>query len=114
MCEVGDMTATDVWEAVNEVDGQDIGKGTRVMLEALVKDGEEMRKRMDSIEDKVNSIDKNIVELKTLIETSINRKQSGWIFLSELIKETKFWLWIIILTVLAYGVSITDLKGLLK
>lgn len=107
------MTAKDVWDAVNVVDGQDIGKGTKVMLEALVKDGEEMRKRMDSIEDKVTSIDKNIVELKTLVETSINRKQSGWIFLSELIKETRFWLWFIILTVLAYGVSIADLKGLL-
>lgn len=107
------MTAKDVYEAVTTVDGQDIGKGTKIVLEALVKDGEEMRKRMDSIEDKVSSIDKNIVELKTLIETSMNRRQSGWIFLSELIKETRFWLWIIILTVLAYGVSITDLKGLI-
>ena len=107
------MTAKDVWDAVNEVDGQDIGKGTRVVLESLVRDGEEMRKRMDSIEDKVTSIDKNIVELKTLIETSINRKQNGWIFLSELIKEPKFWVWVIIFTVLAYGVSIADLKGLI-
>lgn len=107
------MTASEVWKAVQEVDGQDIGKGTRVVLESLVKDGEEMRKRMDSIEDKVTSIDKNIVELKTLIETSINRKQNGWIFLSELIKEPKFWVWVIIFTVLAYGVSIADLKGLI-
>ena len=107
------MTAKDVFETVTTVDGADIGKGTKIVLEALVKDGEEMRKRMDSIEDKVTSIDRNIVELKTLIETSINKKQSGWIFLSELIKETKFWMWIIILTVLAYGVSITDLKGLI-
>lgn len=107
------MTAKDVLEAVTEVDGHDIGKGTRLVLESLVKDGEEMRKRMDSIEDKVGSIDKNIVELKTLIETSINQRQSGWKFLSELIKEPKFWLWFIILTVLAYGVSIADLKGLI-
>lgn len=107
------MTAKDVLEAVTEVDGQDIGKGTRLVLESLVKDGEEMSKRMTNLESKVESIDRNIVELKNLIETSINQRQSGWKFLSELIKEPKFWLWFIILTVLAYGVSIADLKGLI-
>lgn len=106
-------SAKDVWNTVNEIDGKDMGKGTRVVLEALVKDGEEMSKRMTSLEEKVGSIDRNIVELKTLIETSISQRQSGWKFLSELIKEPKFWAWIIILTVLAYGVSITDLKGLI-
>lgn len=107
------MTAKDVWDTVNEIDGQDIGKGTRTVLEALVKDGEEMRKRIDSIEDKVNTIDKNVLDLKDSIDKLLERKQSGWLFLSELIKEPKFWLWIIILTVLAYGVSIADLKGLM-
>lgn len=107
------MTAKDVWDTVNEIDGQDIGKGTRTVLEALVKDGEEMRKRIDSIEDKVNTIDKNVLDLKDSIDKLLERKQSGWLFLSELIKEPKFWLWIIILTVLAYGVSIADLKGLI-
>lgn len=107
------MTAKDVLEAVTEVDGKDIGKGTRLVLESLVKDGEEMSKRMTNLESKVESIDRNIVELKNLIETSINQRQSGWKFLSELIKEPKFWLWFIILTVLAYGVSIADLKGLI-
>lgn len=107
------MTAKDVWNTVNEIDGQDIGKGTRTVLEALVKDGEEMRKRMDIIEDKVNTIDRNVLDLKDSIDKLLERKQSGWLFLSELIKEPKFWLWIIILTVLAYGVSIADLKGLI-
>ena len=107
------MTAKDVWDTVNEIDGQDIGKGTRTVLEALVKDGEEMRKRIDSIEDKVNTIDRNVLDLKDSIDKLLERKQSGWLFLSELIKEPKFWLWIIILTVLAYGVSIADLKGLM-
>lgn len=106
------MTAKDVWEAVNEVDGQDIGKGTRVVLEALVRDGEEMGKRMTSLEEKVDTIDRNVADMKKMMETSINSRQNGWKFLSELIKEPKFWLWFIILTVLAYGVSIADLKGL--
>lgn len=107
------MTATEVWKAVQEVDGQDIGKGTKVVLEALVKDGEEMRKRMDSLEEKVSSIDKNIVDLKDSIEAYMNQRQSGWSFLTALICEPKFWVWFIILTVLAFGVSITDLKGLI-
>ena len=108
------MTAKDVWDAVNELDGKDMDKGTRMTLEALVKDGEEMSKRMSSLESKVDKLDGSINELKSLIEASINQRQSFWKFLGDLIKETRFWVWIIILTVLAYGVSITDLKGLLQ
>lgn len=108
------MTAKDVWDAVNSLDGKDIDKGTRMTLEALVKDGEEMSKRMTSLESKVDKLDGSINELKSLIEASINQRQSFWKFLGDLIKETRFWIWIIILTVLAYGVSITDLKGLLQ
>lgn len=106
------MTAKDVWNTVNEIDGKDMDKGTRVVLESLVKDGEEMSKRMSSLEQKVDAIDKNVVELKNLIESSMRQRQNGWKFLSELIKEPKFWVWFIILTVLAYGVSISDLKGI--
>ena len=108
------MTAKDVWRTVNEIDGKDMDKGTKVVLEALVKDGEEMSKRMSSLEQKVDAIDKNVVELKTLLELNMKQRQSGWKFLSELIKEPKFWLWFIILTVLAYGVSISDLKGIIN
>lgn len=108
------MTAKDVWDAVNEIDGKDIDKGTRMTLEALVKDGEEMSKRMSSLESKVDKLDGSINELKSLIEASINQRQSFWKFLGDLVKEGKFWLWFTILTVLAFGVSITDLKGLLQ
>lgn len=106
------MTAKEVLQAVNEIDGQDIGKGTRVVLEALVKDGEEMSKRMSSLEGKVDGIAENMTEIKNSIDKVIN-KPSAWKFLCELIKEPKFWIWITILTVLAFGVSLTDLKGLL-
>ena len=106
------MTAKDVWDAVNQLDGEDINKGTRVMLEALVKDGEEMSKRMSSLERKVDGIAENMTEIKNSIDKMIN-KPSAWKFLCELIKEPKFWIWFTILTVLAFGVSLTDLKGLL-
>lgn len=100
----GTMTAKDVWAAVNQLDGDDINKGTRVMLEALVKDGEEMNKRMTSLEEKVDmAIDK--------IDKLINRP-SFWKFSCELIKEPKFWLWFTITTLLVFGVSVSDLKGL--
>lgn len=108
------MTAKDVWDAVNELDGKDIDKGTRMTLEALVKDGEEMNKRMTSLESKVDKLDGSISELKALIQSSINQRQSFWKFLGDLVKESKFWIWFTILTVLAFGVSITDLKGLLQ
>lgn len=107
------MTAKEVYAAVNEVDGQDIGKGTRVVLEALVKDGEEMGKRMTSLENKVDKLCDDVTELKGLIQQSIEKKQDFWKLLAELIKEPKFWLWLIILTVLFFGVSLTDIKGLI-
>lgn len=107
------MTAKDVWETVNVVDGQDIGKGTKVVLEALVKDGEEMSKRMTSIESKVDLLSEDMQDLKSLVKTSINQKQNFWKFLSELIKEKKFWVWLVILTVLFFGVSIADIKELI-
>ena len=105
------MTAKDVWAAVNQLDGDDINKGTRVMLEALVKDGEEMNKRMTSLEGKVDVIAENMTEIKNSLEKVINRP-SVWKFLCELIKEPKFWLWFTITTLLVFGVSVTDLKGL--
>lgn len=107
------MTAKDVWNTVNEIDGQDIGKGTRTVLEALVKDGEEMGKRITSIEGKVDKLCDDVNDLKGLIQQSIDKKQDFWKLLSELIKEPKFWLWLVILTVLFFGVSITDIKGLI-
>lgn len=117
------MTAKDVWEAVNELDGKDMDKGTRVTLEALVKDGEEMNSRMTSLTSKVDAIDNKVDNIDNKVDAltksmndfteKLSQRQNGWKFLSELIKEPKFWVWFIILTVLAYGVSITDLKGLL-
>lgn len=107
------MTAKDTYEAVMTVDGKGIAKGTKIVLEALVKDGEEMKKRIDSIEEKVDRICDDVSDLKSLIKESIERKQSFIKLLSEVVHEAKFWLWVIILTVLAFGVSITDLKGLI-
>lgn len=107
------MTAKDVWNTVNTIDGQDIGKGTRAVLDALVKDGEEMREKITSMEGKVDKLCNDFTDLKKVIQQSIDQKQSGWKFLSELIKEPKFWIWAIVLTVLFFGVSISDLKGLI-
>lgn len=110
------MTAKEVLQAVNEIDGQDIGKGTRIVLEALVKDGEEMSKRMTSLENKVDKIDNTVEAIKKSMDDlkdAFSQRQNGWKFLGELIKEAKFWYALIILIVLAYGVSIADLKGLL-
>jgi hypothetical protein len=106
------MTAKDVWDTVNTVDGKGIAKGTRVVLEALVKDGEEMKKRIDSIEEKVDRICDDMSDLKDLIKESIERKQSFIKLLSELIKEPKFWIYLIVLTILSFGVSLSDVSFL--
>lgn len=106
------MGAKDVWETVNKIDGKEIDKGTRAVLEALVKDGEKMSERMSSLEVKVDKVDRNIEDLAKKIDDSLNQKQNFWKFLSELIKEQKFWIFITILALLIFGVSITDLKGI--
>lgn len=106
------MGAKDVWDTVNKIDGKEMDKGTRAVLEALVKDGEEMSKRMTSLESKVDKVDRNIEDLGKKIDDSLNQKQNFWKFLSELIKEQKFWIFITILALLIFGVSITDLKGI--
>ena len=106
------MGAKDVWETVNKIDGKEIDKGTRAVLEALVKDGEKMSERMTSLEIKVDKVDRNIADLAKKIDDSLNQKQNFWKFLSELIKEQKFWIFITILALLIFGVSITDLKGI--
>lgn len=106
------MGAKDVWETVNKIDGKEMDKGTRAVLEALVKDGEKMSERMTSLEIKVDKVDRNIEDLAKKIDDSLNQKQNFWKFLSELIKEQKFWIFITILALLIFGVSITDLKGI--
>ena len=106
------MTAKDVWDTVNTVDGKGIEKGTRVVLEALVKDGEEMKKRIDSIEEKVDRICDDMADLKDLIKESIERKQSFIKLLSELFANPKFWIYLIVLTVLSFGVSLSDISFL--
>ena len=80
------MTAKDVWDTVNQLDGKDIDIGTRMTLEALVKDGEEMSKRMTSLENKVDKIDSNVDDIKKTVDDmkdSFSQRQNGWKFMEN-------------------------------
>lgn len=118
------MKAKGVMDAISELDEHSISGPQKVVLESLIEDVGKMDEKIMALEKRVENLEKkfdekfdtmqgSIDQLSALVKESINRRQSFWNFLSDLIKEAKFWIWIIIFTVLAYGVSISDLKGLL-
>lgn len=107
--------------------GKEIPDVEKTLFTALVEDTKKMEERMvalekkvdtvqrkvDGVEKKVDSMQNSVDRLSELVETAINQKQSFWKLLSELIQEQKFWIWLMIFTVLIFGVSLADLKGLL-
>ena len=118
------MKSKNVLDAVSEVDGRKLSKAQKMVLESLVEDVGKMDDKFMTLEKKVENLEKKFdekfagmqgefKELSVLVKESIDRRNRLWNFLSELIKQPKFWIWITVLTVLAYGVSIADLKGLI-
>lgn len=108
--------------------GNDIPKAERAVFSALVDDTKKMEKRMTALEKTVaevkadvreirknqNDIQNDIKNLVKQVETVINEKQSFWKFFGLLITEKKFWIWLIILTLLIFGVTDSDLLKLIK
>lgn len=108
--------------------GNDIPKAERAVFSALVDDTKKMEKRMTALEKTVaevkadvreirknqNDIQNDIKNLVKQVETAINEKQSFWKFLGLLITEKKFWIWLIILTLLIFGVTESDLLKFIK
>lgn len=115
--------------------GNDIPKAERTIFSALVDDTKKMEKRMTALEKtvsevksdvreikknqtdiykNVNDIHKSMQHLSDQVERVINEKQSFWKFLSILIKEKKFWIWLIIFTLLIFGVTESDLLKFIK
>lgn len=118
------MKSKDVLETVSSVGGKTISKVQKMVLESLVEDVGKVDDKIMALEKKVENLEKKfdekftglqseIKDLSDLVKQSIDRRNRFWNFLSELIKQPKFWIWITIFTVLAYGVSIADLKGLI-
>lgn len=108
--------------------GNELPKVESTIFEALVDDTKKMEHRMTALEktvaevkSDVREVKGNIIEIQSdlkniskQIDSVINQKQSFWKFLSALIKEQKFWIWFIIVTLLFFGVTETDLFNVLK
>lgn len=101
--------------------GDRIPKGQRTIFKALVEDNKKMEQRMTALEKTVSEVKSDVRDIKTdiktlskKIDTVINEKQNLWKFLGMLIKETRFWLWLIVITLLIFGVTETDLLQFLK
>ena len=101
--------------------GNEIPKAERVLFSALVDDTKKMEQRMTALEKTVSEVQSDVKEIKHSInelakqvESAINEKQSFWKFLGILITEKKFWIWLIILTLLIFGVTEADLLKFLK
>ncbi len=108
--------------------GNDIPKAERAVFSALVDDTKKMEQRMTALEKTVaevkddvreirknqNDIQNDIKDLTKQVEFVINEKQSFWKFLGLLITERKFWVWLIVLTLLIFGVTESDLLKFIK
>lgn len=108
--------------------GDRIPKGQKTIFKALVDDSKKMEQRMTALERTVSEVKTEVKSVKSevrdvkntlnnlsdKIDTVINEKQSLWKFLGMLIKETRFWVWLIVLTLLIFGVTEADLFNFLK
>ena len=106
--------------------GDRIPKGQKTIFKALVDDSKKMEQRMTALERTVSEVKIEVKSVKSevrdvkntlnnlsdKIDTVINEKQSLWKFLGMLIKETRFW--VIVLTLLIFGVTESDLFNFLK
>lgn len=110
-------------QAINIVEelGNNIPKGQKAIFSAIVEDNKKMEQRMSALEKTVSEVKNDVRDIKNdlkdvsrKIEKVINEKQSLWKFLGLLVKETRFWVWLIIVTLLIFGITSTDLSKFLK
>ena len=101
--------------------GDRIPKGQKAIFKALVDDNNKMEQRMITLEKTVSEVKSDVQDIKhTLgdlsdkIDAVINEKQNLWKFLGILVTETRFWVWLIVITLLIFGVTETDLLNFLK
>lgn len=101
--------------------GIPLSKSERAIFSALVDDTKKMEDRMTALEKTVSDVQSDVKEIKHSVKELskqvslvINEKQSFLRFLNALITEKKFWIWLIILTLLIFGVTESDLLKFLK
>ena len=121
------MKSDGALEAINGL-GNNIPKAQRILFSAIIEDSHNMEEKMDlmekkmsnleqkvdGVEKKVDAMQESVDRLSTLIEASINQRQSFWKLLSELKDNKWFWIWILIITVILAGIPLGDLTGIIK
>lgn len=106
--------------------GVELPDGVTMVLEGIIEDNKKIGERMDKIEEKVNQVQTELITIKDslndtnksidrlvgLVENSIQRRENLSNIFADLIKNKMFWIWLIVLTALIFGVSVADLSGL--
>lgn len=101
--------------------GDHIPKSQKTIFKAIVDDNKKMEQRMTALEKTVSEMKSDVKNLNEKVENLcekmddfINKKLGFWNFLSNLIKEKRFWVWLIVLTLLIFGINETELFKFLK
>lgn len=101
--------------------GDHIPKSQKTIFKAIVDDNKKMEQRMTALEKTVSEVKSDVKNIKAQVgdlskkmDDFINKKLGFWNFLSNLIKENRFWIWLIVLTLLIFGVTEIDLSKLLQ
>lgn len=112
-----------VLETIKQMKGRGRMSAAQIKLaEAQIEDYQDMKKEILEIKSDVSEVKKNDANLNTkvdiiaakldlLIQQSENKPLLR--ILSDLKDNKYFWFWAIVITLLIFGVSLSDLKGIL-
>lgn len=112
-----------VLETIKQMKGRGRMSAAQIKLaEAQIEDYQDMKKEILEIKSDVSEVKKNDADLNAKVDTIgakldllIQQSENKPLLriLSELKDNKFFWFWIIVITLLFFGVSISELKGLL-
>lgn len=112
-----------VLETIKQMKGRGRMSAAQIKLaEAQIEDYQDMKKEILEIKSDVSEVKKNDANLNTKVDTIgakldllIQQSENKPLLriLSDLKDNKFFWFWIIVITLLIFGVSISELKGLL-
>lgn len=112
-----------VLETIKQMKGRGRMSAAQIKLaEAQIEDYQDMKKEILEIKSDVAEVKKNDADLNAKVDT-IGAKLDLLIqqgenkpllrILSDLKDNKFFWFWVIIITLLVFGVSLSDLKGII-
>lgn len=112
-----------VLETLKQMKDGEIDKVNLLMFEAQVEDAKNMEIRMTTIEKKVDNLDIKVDTLGNKFDSldekidllvSHAEKNTFKENIKEIVQSKMFWVWFMLFTALAFGVSISELSTLIK